>query len=126
MRVLLADDQDDLRSALRLVLAQESNMELVGEVTDLLLLPAEVDLLQPDLLLLDWEFPELKGGEAGRRLLATLHARHPQLHVIALSGRSENRRPALAAGVTLFVSKADPPERLLSALRNILHSLDIQ
>jgi DNA-binding NarL/FixJ family response regulator len=36
--------------------------------------------------------------------------------VVALSGRPESRRTALAAGVNAFVSKGEPPERLLAAV----------
>ena len=123
MRVLLADDQDGMRSALRLVLGQETNMELVGEVADVAHLLEETASLLPDLLLLDWELPELGSSRAGRRLLASLHGLHPLLHVIVLSSRPESKRSALAAGADLFVSKTEPPERLMSALRTMLASL---
>jgi CheY-like chemotaxis protein len=42
----------------------------------------------------------------------------PGLPVIVLSGQPEVRRTALAAGADAFVSKADPPEQLLAALRS--------
>lgn len=118
MRVLLADDQEGVRAALRLVVEQEPGMELVGEVADVSALLDEVSLMQPDLVLLDWELPELKAAEAGRRLLSALHQRSPQVHVIALSGQPESGRRALAAGADAFVSKVEPPERLLWALRS--------
>jgi DNA-binding NarL/FixJ family response regulator len=124
MRVLLADDQDELRSALRLVLQQESDMELVGEVTDVPSLMAEVSALLPDLLLLDWELPEIKPPDSGRKLISALHARHPHLRIIVLSGRPESNRSALASGANLFVSKTEPPERLLAALRTELRTVN--
>lgn len=123
MRVLLADDQDGMRSALRLVLEQESNMELVGEAADVAHLLEAVAETQPDLLLLDWELPELTNAHSRRRLLAALHARRPHLHVIVLSSRPESKRSALAAGANLFVSKSEPPELLLTALRTTLAGL---
>jgi CheY-like chemotaxis protein len=67
----------------------------------------------PDIILLDWELPGLQGGDA----LSTLRAHRPQLKVIALSGRPEARSAALAAGMNAFVSKGDPPEQLLAAVR---------
>lgn len=118
MRVLLADDQADLRSALRLLLEQEPGVESVGEVADVDALLSQVMRFQPDLLLLDWELPGLKPAEAARRLLATLHVQQPFLQVIVLSGRPESNRSALAAGADLFVSKTEPPDRLLAALRD--------
>ena len=118
MRVFLADDQAGLHSALRLLLEQEPGMELVGEATNADGLLPSVLATRPDLLLLDWELPELKAIEGGRRLLAHLHASLPALHVLVLSGRPESNRSALAAGADSFVSKADPPENLLAALRS--------
>jgi DNA-binding NarL/FixJ family response regulator len=118
MRVFLADDQAGLHSALRLLLEQEPGMELVGEATNADGLLSSVLATRPDLLLLDWELPELRATDGGRRLLAALHARLPALHVVVLSGRPESNRSALAAGADSFVSKADPPENLLSTLRS--------
>jgi DNA-binding NarL/FixJ family response regulator len=117
MRVLLADDQADLRSALRLLLEQEPGVELIGEVADVDALLSQVMSFHPDLVLLDWDLPELKVADAGRRLLATLHVQQPFLQVIVLSGRPESNRSAIAAGADLFVSKTEPPDRLLAALR---------
>jgi DNA-binding NarL/FixJ family response regulator len=119
MRVLLADDQKELRSAMRLLLEQEPDMQLVGEVTEVIDLIEEVGAALPDLLLLDWELPELKATDAGKRLLAVLHGRHPHLLVIVLSGRPESSRSALAAGANAFVSKTEPPEKLLAALQSL-------
>lgn len=118
MRVFLADDQAGLHSALRLLLEQEPGMELVGEATHADGLLSSVLATRPDLLLLDWELPELRATEGGRKLLAVLHASLPSLHVVVLSGRPESNRSALAAGADSFVSKADPPENLLTALRS--------
>jgi DNA-binding NarL/FixJ family response regulator len=124
MRVLLADDQEGVRAALRLLLEQESDMEFVGEVADVPSLLDEVSAVQPDLILLDWELPELKSSEDGRRLLSALRQRSPQVQVIALSGKLESGRRALAAGADLFVSKVESPERLLTALRSVRDAAD--
>jgi DNA-binding NarL/FixJ family response regulator len=120
VRVLIADDQPQVRSALRLLLGQEPGVTVVGEAED-----AEQALKlatgrQPDLVLLDWELPGRPAADAsagtGQRLLPALRARRPCLKVVALSGRPEARRAALAAGADAFVSKGDPPEQLLAAL----------
>jgi CheY-like chemotaxis protein len=73
-------------------------------------------LTHPDLILLDWELPGLPkiGSMTG------LQNVYPNLLVIVLSGRPEVRQKALAAGADAFVSKADPPERLLA----VLHSMN--
>jgi DNA-binding NarL/FixJ family response regulator len=117
MHILLADDETQVRSALRLLLEQDRGLSVVGEAAE----AGEVlDRLQatcPDLLLLDWELPGQKGGD----LLLAVGRCCPALAVIALSGRPEARRAALAAGVDAFVSKGDPPERLLAAVDDCRH-----
>ena len=112
MRVLIADDQPHVRSALLLLLRQEPDVTVVGEAGDAEQALELVAGQQPDLLLLDWELP----GRGGTATLARLQAARPGLLVIALSGRPESRRAALAAGVDVFVSKGEPPDQLLAAV----------
>jgi len=117
MRVLLADDQSKVRSALRLVLEQQPGVSILGEAVDATGLLDWVKAACPDLVLLDWELPGLPRND----VLSALRARCPHLKVIALSGRPEARQAALAAGADAFVSKGDPPERLLAAVNDCCH-----
>ena len=117
MRVLLADDQSKVRSALQLLLEQEPELSVAGEATEADELLAQVGTVCPDIVLLDWELPGLPRHD----LLSALRARCPHLKVIALSGRPEARQAALAAGADAFVSKGDPPEQLLAAVSDCWH-----
>lgn len=122
MRVFLADDQARVRSALRLLLEQERGLCVVGEAAEAEELLAQLKATRPDLMLLDWELPGLSLTNSvgpGNHLLSVLHVFYPNLRVIALSGRPEARQAALAAGADAFVSKGDPPERLLTTLRTM-------
>lgn len=121
MRILLADDQSKVRSALRLLLEQEPDINVLGEAVDATGLLDWVRVACPDLVLLDWELP---GQQQPVDLLATLRTRCPHVLVIALSGRPEARAAALAAGAHAFVSKGDPPEQLMAALDNCWHGRD--
>ncbi len=112
MRVLLADGQTKVRSALRLLLEQEPGLSVVGEVTDMDSLLAELDETRPDLLLLDWGLPGLCTADQP----AALSEYYPRLKVVVLSVHPEEQCAALAAGADAFVSKCNPPERLLAAL----------
>lgn len=109
MRILLADDQAKVRSALRLLLAEQPGVEILGEAVDTTGLLDWVRVASPDVILLDWELPGLPAAT----LLPMLHSCCPELRVIALSGRPEASEAALEAGADAFVSKGDPPEELL-------------
>ena len=113
MRILIADDQQEVRFALRVLLERQPGLTVAGEAIDTPDLLAQTGLACPDLVLLDWELPGLTAHDS----LSTLREVCPELLVVALSGRPEARPPALAAGVDAFVSKADPPEALLDAIR---------
>lgn len=119
MRVLLADDQEKVCSALSLLLREEANIEVVGVVARAEDLFAQIAEIRPDMVLLDWELPRLVGSGQ----FATLSSFYPDLKVIALSARPEARRAALAAGVDDFVTKTDPPERLLKVVRSVAQGM---
>ena len=115
MRVLVADDQIKVRSALRVLLGQHLNWEVIGESSEAERLFVQICDMRPDLVLLDWELPGLTyDGE-----FSAFRARYPDTKIVALSGRPEARREALELGVNAFVSKMDSPERLLDTLANL-------
>jgi DNA-binding NarL/FixJ family response regulator len=112
MRILLADGRPKVRFALRVLLERRPQLEVVGEVSNVYQLLAQVGMICPDLVLLGWELP----GLAVLDSLKLLYSACPGLSVIALSGRPEARQAALGAGADGFVSKTDPPERLIAAI----------
>jgi DNA-binding NarL/FixJ family response regulator len=115
MRVLLADDEMNVRSALRLLLEQESGISVAGEVTNYTELVSQVKNINPDLVLLDWELP----GELGREFLNSIRREYPGTRVVVLSSQPDIKKRALAGGATAFISKEEPPERLLSLIRRL-------
>jgi DNA-binding NarL/FixJ family response regulator len=115
MRILLADDQAKVRSALRLILDQEPGIEVVGEAVDLTGVLDWIQVTRFDLMLLDWELPGLENDQD----LEEIYDQCPWVEIIALSGRPEARQAALDAGTAAFVSKGDPPNRLLAAIREV-------
>lgn len=121
MRVLLADHQTQVRSALRLLLEQEADLEVTAEVGEANGLLAAASASPVDLLLMDWHLP----GVAPRVLLGELRQQCPALYIIVLSGRPESRQASLDAGADAFVCKGDPPETLLDALNRARASVDV-
>ena len=112
MRVLIADDQPRVRSALRLLLEQQPEANVVEAVANAQELLNHLVNCCPDVLLLDWELPVL----TPEKLLSTLHTLCPDLFTIVLDSKPQTRQVALGAGANEFVSKNDPPERLLAAI----------
>ncbi len=112
MRVLLADDNPKVRYALNALLKRRPEIVVVGEAKDASELIAELPNAEADLLLIDWQLPGL--AEAGS--IPALRRDHPDLMIVALSGRPELSQEALAKGADDFVSKIDPPESLLGAI----------
>ena len=115
MRILLADNQIDVRSALRFLLKHQLGWQVVGEADDLDSLSAELEITQPDLLLVYWAVL----GTNGVAVLPALRARYPYLRVIVMSGKVGIQRAALESGAIAFVSKGDSPDRLLAALKKV-------
>jgi DNA-binding NarL/FixJ family response regulator len=112
MRVLLADDKVQVRSALQLLVEHEPGLHVAGAVAGAEDLLTQMETACPDIVLLDWELPGLQGGA----LLSALRLLCPEVQIIVLSCRPGARRAALASGADAFASKADPAEGLLAAV----------
>lgn len=118
MRILVADNQSSARLALYAFLEQQSGWQVVGEVISADKLMSQIEDTNPDIVLLDWGLPGLEAEE----LVPFLREKCTNISVIVLSSRPEMRSEALAVGADTFVSKADPPDRLLGAISSVYQS----
>ena len=116
MNILIADDNPEVRSALRLLLELDHLPANVVEVSKMQDLLAYLNENCPALVLLDWELPGLERSD----IRTLLQAGCPQMKLIALSSKYEAHQDALAAGVDAFVSKTEPPEQILSTLHSLI------
>jgi len=114
MRVLVADHQPKVRFALRVLLERRPGSRTVEEAADALEVLVQVMKTCPDVVLLAWDLP----GREDLDLVRALRRICPNVEIIALSGRLEARRASLDAGVDAFISKGDPPERLMAAIES--------
>ena len=116
MRLILADDQIKVRSALGLLFEQVPDLQVVGEAADATGLLLAVAEKKPDVVLLDWELPGLPAAQLVRLLLYE----RPSLKIIAMSSRPEVKRLSLDAGAHAFLSKSESPPCVLSIIRTFL------
>jgi DNA-binding NarL/FixJ family response regulator len=114
--MLIADDQVEIRSAMRLLLNYTLGLTAVEEAANASEAVRIARDSRPDIVLLDWELP----GQADGALVATLRLTPSQPAVVVLSSKPEARQAALAAGASAFVSKGDPPDVLLRAIGDYL------
>nr|MDQ2837725.1 response regulator [Actinomycetota bacterium] len=117
IKLLLADDQALVRSALAALLSLEPDFEVVGEVGRGDEVVAAVTTYRPDVALLDIEMPGLDGLAAA----AALAHEAPDVRVIILTtfGRPGYLRRAMESGALGFVVKDAPAEQLADAVRRV-------
>lgn len=111
--IVLADDQPEVRAALRLLIESVDGLAVVGEVGRGDALLAHILHTRPDILLVDWELPKASMPDLARQIRSV----DPRIRIIALSVQPESLLAALAVGVDAFTSKGDPAEYLLAAIR---------
>ncbi len=118
-RILLADDHQMFREALRNLLNAQPGLEVVGQTGDG---SAVLDLAQataPHVVCMDINMPGMNGIEVTRSLLAKM----PQVKVVALSAYSERRYvlDILGVGARGFVTKVEASDELLRAINAVMH-----
>jgi DNA-binding NarL/FixJ family response regulator len=133
MRILLADDQPEVRSALRTLLEQEAGpWTVAGEAATAGRVLEEVSERRCDVVLLDWELPGLHPAAdkapvwSDGRVLSAIRFLHPELLVIAFSARPEARRESKIAGADEWVSRHELPEALTKTLRKLAQGTWVQ
>lgn len=115
IRLLLVDDLIAVRRGLKMRLELEVDMLIVGEAATGREVHDLVQTLQPDVVLMDVELPDMSGIE----VTGMVRTSFPRSNVVMLSlhGDAETRARAMNAGAVLFVEKHEPMDNLLAAIR---------
>jgi DNA-binding NarL/FixJ family response regulator len=113
--VLIADDQALVRVGLRKIMANESGLQVVGEVGDGEAAVAAALRLRPDVVLMDVRMPILDGIEATRRIVGPQS--ETRVLILTTFGLDEYVYDALRAGASGFLLKDAPPEDIVDAVR---------
>ena len=117
LRILIADDHLLFRDGLRALLAAAPDTELVGEAatgTDAVALAGE---LQPDLVVMDLQMPELNGVEATRRIVQT--SPHIGVLVVTMFEDDGSVFAAMRAGARGYLLKGAKYDEMLRAIRAV-------
>jgi len=114
-RLLLVDDHAVVRSGLRMLLGNESDVEIVGEAGTAQEALEAVAVFKPDVILMDIGLPDKSGIEATREI----KERFPKIAVVALTIHEDEEYffKMLEAGASGYVPKRAAPEELLTAIR---------
>ncbi|HET7690836.1 MAG TPA: response regulator transcription factor [Nocardioidaceae bacterium] len=116
IRVVVADDQDLVRTGLVMILDAQPDLEVVGEAADGLGAVDVATRLRPDVLLVDIRMPGLDGVEVTRRLAGPDVTDPMAVVVITTFDLDEYVLGALRAGARGFLLKDAGPELLLQAI----------
>ena len=121
IRLLVADDHPVLRDGLIAVLSTQNDFEVVGEAGSGAEAIQKVAQLQPDVVLLDLEMPEMDGVEALKRMLEY----NPNVRVIIFTAFDADERilAAVQAGAQGYILKGAPRDQVFDAVR-VVHAGD--
>lgn len=117
VRIVVVDDEELVRMALRLVIDGEADLTVVGEAADGNAALAVVDEQRPDVVLMDVRMPGRDGLDTTRELLA--RPAPPRVLMLTTFDSDDLVLGALRAGAHGFVLKDTPPPRILDAVRTV-------
>ncbi|MFE2942315.1 response regulator [Streptomyces sp. NPDC059255] len=117
IRVLLADDQALLRSAFRVLVDSEPDMEVVGEAADGAQAVALARATRADVVLMDIRMPGTDGLAATRTISADPELAGVHIVMLTTFEVDEYVVQSLRAGASGFLGKGAEPEELLNAIR---------
>ncbi|MFG2876630.1 response regulator [Streptomyces sp. NPDC048337] len=121
IRVVIADDQEMVRTGFRMILESQPDIEVVADVVDGEAALAAVAEHRPDVLLLDIRMPKLDGLEVTRRLSGTTgpsgSTDTPRIVIVTTFDLDEYVHAALHGGASGFLLKDASPAMLVEAVR---------
>jgi DNA-binding NarL/FixJ family response regulator len=117
IRILVVDDSLSFRMGMRALLEIQPDMQEAGMAPDGHKALELVEQLQPDVVLLDAQMPDLTGIEVTRKI----KSRWPDVKVVLMTMYPDYRTKSIEAGADAFLTKGLPPEHVLSLIRGIVN-----
>ncbi|WP_346433767.1 response regulator transcription factor [Nonomuraea composti] len=121
LRIVLADDQAVVRTALRMVIERRADLRVVSEAADGAQAVAAAFEHRPDVVVMDVRMPGMTGVDATRAITRQWpHADpHPQVLILTTFDLDEYVHAALRAGAAGFLLKNSRPDQLAEAIRTV-------
>ena len=119
IRVLIADDQELVRTGFRVILEAEGDIEVVAEAGTGREAIRQAALTRPRVVLLDIRMPELDGLAAAEEIMR--QAEPPTIVMLTTFDQNEYVYRALRAGASGFLLKDAPSSRLIAAVREVMY-----
>jgi two-component system response regulator NreC len=115
--LILADDHAMVRSGLRMLLEAQTDMRIIGEVENGTEAVSQVTSLQPDVVLMDVQMPDMNGIEATRQIKKIV----PETAVLALTIYEDDQYffEMLRAGASGYIPNRAAPDDLVTAIRTV-------
>jgi DNA-binding NarL/FixJ family response regulator len=115
IRVFIADDHEIVREGLRRILAESSDIEVVGEAATFDELLAHLAEARPDVVILDVSMP----GPGFLESLRQLVERGVRVLVLSMHPESQFAARALKGGASAYLSKERTPDELIGAIHSV-------
>lgn len=117
IRVLLIEDTSFAREVLSRILSSETDLEIVGSFSRAKAALEQIEILQPNIILLDIEMPEMNGIEACK--IITKRFTNCKVIILSCHDSQEYLNKALQMGAKGYLQKGTAPEDLTAAIRAI-------
>ena len=117
IRIVIADDHPVVRQGLATVLGQEEGLEVVGQAANGLEAVDQARKLQPDIILMDLQMPEMDGVEA----IQTIRTETSDIGIIILTTYDTDDYifRGIEAGARGYLLKDSPPEEVIKAIHTV-------
>ncbi|MCC7525636.1 MAG: response regulator transcription factor [Chitinophagaceae bacterium] len=117
IRVLLYDDSDQFREAISLLLEQTAGFDVVGKFNNCETAVADVELLKPEVILMDIDMPGATGIDGVRMIRQKIA--DVKIIMLTVFDNNKNIYDAIRFGANGYVLKKSTPAAIISAIRDV-------
>jgi DNA-binding NarL/FixJ family response regulator len=117
LRVLICDDHPVFRNGLRMLLSAQEGLDVVGDASTGREAVSRADELQPDVVVMDLQMPELNGIEATREIVAT--SPHVKVLVLTMFEDDDSVFAAMRAGARGYLLKGADQDEIVRAIEAV-------